>query len=90
MKRKLQKSLNRDKKILKSISNLYPENVTKKFFFRVRIKKKKYIEMLKKRYISILLSLKLDEISKGINEINSKYKKNIFFKDKLICQILKK
>ena len=90
MKRKLQKSLNRDKKILKSISSLYPENVTKKFFFRVRIKKKKYIEMLKKRYISILLSLKLDEISKGINEINSKYKKNIFFKDKLICQILKK
>ena len=56
----------------------------------MRIKKKKYIEMLKKRYISILLSLKLDEISKGINEINSKYKKNIFFKDKLICQILKK
>ena len=46
--------------------------------------------MIKNRYISILLNLKLTEILKGIDEINLKYKQKINFKDKLICIILKK
>jgi len=88
MKTKLEKSLDRDKKILKFISNLYPKRLKKKFIYKVKIPKKKYLEMIVKRYISILLSLNNQQISIGLNEINSKYKKIIRFKDRLTCIVL--
>ena len=88
MKTKLKKSLDRDKKILEFISNLYPKRLKKKFIYNVKILKKKYLEMIEKRYISILLSLNNQQISIGLNEINSKYKKTIRFKDRLTCIVL--
>ena len=54
------------------------------------ILKKKYIKMIENRYISILLGFKFNEISKGIEEINYKYKKILTFNDKLICLIINK
>ncbi len=90
MKRKLKKSLNRDKKIIKFILNLNFKSLTKKFSFKVNIPKKKYIKMIENRYISTLLSFKSKEIKEGIKEINDKFKKNIIFSDKLICLILNK
>ena len=45
--------------------------------------------MIQNRYISTLWSLTKKELSKGVNEINLKYKNNIKFDDKLICIILK-
>ena len=44
--------------------------------------------MIKNRYISTLLTLTNKELSEGLKEINLKYRKNIKFKDKLICLIL--
>jgi len=88
MKTKLEKSLDRDKKILKFISNLYPKRLKKKFIYNVKILKKKYLEMIEKRYISILLSLNNRQITIGLKEINSKYKKTIRFKDRLTCIVL--
>jgi len=87
MKKKLKKSLNRDKKIIQYISNLYNRNLIKKFSFKVKITKKKYIKMIENRYISTLLSFKLKEISQGINEINRKYNKILNFNEKLIFLI---
>jgi len=46
--------------------------------------------MIKKRYISTLLNFNSVQILNGVNEINLKYKKNIIFRDKLNCIILKK
>ena len=88
MKTKLEKSFDRDKKILEFISNLYPKRLKKKFIYNVKILKKKYLEMIEKRYISILLSLNNQQISIGLNEIDSKYKKTIRFKDRLTCIVL--
>ena len=90
MKKKLKKSLNRDKKIIQFILNLNFKALIKKFSFKVNIPKKKYIKMIENRYISTLLSFKSKEINKGIKEINDKIKKNIIFSDKLICLILNK
>ena len=90
MKKKLRKSLIRDKKIIQYISKLHTKNSIKKFSFKVKITKKKYIKMIENRYISTLLNLKLKEISHGINEIKSKYSQTIHFDDKLICLILNK
>ena len=57
MKHKLNKSLKRDKKILKIITKLYPYRIKKKFIFNVKIGKKKYLDMIKNRYISTLIPL---------------------------------
>tara|TARA_B100000963_G_scaffold202206_1_gene176027 strand:+ start:69 stop:788 length:720 start_codon:yes stop_codon:yes gene_type:complete len=89
MKRKLLKSLERDKKIIKLISSHYPNRILKYYSYEVRISKKKYIDMISKRYISILLYLNNKQILSGINEIKSKYKKNLKFNDKLVCIIIK-
>ena len=88
MKTKLEKSLDRDKRILATISKLYPKRLKKKFIYKVKILKKKYLEMIEKRYISILLSLNNRQITIGLKEINSKYKKTIRFKDRLTCIVL--
>ena len=90
MKKNLKKSLDRDKKIIKYISKLYPKNKNKRFSFKVKISRDKYIEMIKNRYISTLLGFSLHEILKGINQINLKYEKTLSFNDKLICIILDK
>ena len=87
MKTKLLKSLKRDKKITKFITKLYPYKKSK-FIFKVKILRKKYLEMIQKRYISTLLPMTKSQIQKGVDEIKYRYKSNIKFKDKLICLIL--
>jgi ubiquinone/menaquinone biosynthesis C-methylase UbiE len=84
MKSKLTKSLKRDQKIFKFIIKLYPYKKNK-FIYRVNIKKNKYLKMIKARYMSTLLTLTKEELQKGLDEINFRYKNNIKFKDKLIC-----
>ena len=88
MKKKLIKSLKRDKKIIKIILDLDLVKIKKKFIYKVKISKQIYLDMIKKRYISTLLTMSEKELSKGIEEINLKYTKNITFKDKLTCVIL--
>ena len=88
MKLKLNKSLNRDKKILRLITKIFPYRTKKKFIYKVKINKKKYLEMIEKRYISTLISLSENQLLRGIQEIKTKYKDTLKFKDKLICIIL--
>jgi|TARA_B110001452_G_C15185374_1_gene411712 ubiquinone/menaquinone biosynthesis C-methylase UbiE len=90
MARQLKISLERDKKIIKLISRLYSTRTMKKFSFNVIVSKKKYLEMIKSRYISILLRFSSKEILEGISELNFKFKKVIKFKDKLRCIVIKK
>ncbi len=90
MKKRLKTSLNRDKKIITFLSKLYPNIKKKKFSFKVKISTKRYMEMIKNRYISTLLSMSSNQILKGIDEINLNYQKKLNFNDKLICLILNK
>ena len=89
MRLKLNKSLNRDKKILKIITKLYPYSIKKKFMFSVKIDKKRYLEMVKNRYISTLIPLSKKQILKGAKEIEIEYKDVLKFRDKLICIMIK-
>lgn len=89
MKIKLLKSLDRDKKILNFISKLYPKRIIKRFSYKVKITKKKYVEMVLEKFISTLVNFNNDQIVAGVKEINQKYKKNLKFEDKLICIIIK-
>ena len=72
--------------IVKAFKNI----IIKSFVFRVKISRKEYVKMIKKRYISTLLNFNEKQILDGINEINLKYKKELKFKDRLICLILNK
>ena len=90
MKKKLEESLKRDKKIFKLITKTYPKIIIKNFIFKVGIIKNEYLKMIKKRYISTLLSFSDKQIKVGLNEINLKYKNELNFKDRLICLILKR
>lgn len=85
MKSRLQQGLKRDIKLRKIITH-YLSNLTRnKFHFSVKIGRSKYIEMIKKRYISCLLDLSQNEIDQGIKEFKHQYKTTITFKDTLIC-----
>jgi len=90
MKQKLNQSLKRDNLIWKKLLKLNIKKSITKFKFKVNVKKKIYLKMIKQRYISTLLKFTSLEISNGINEINLKYKKNILFNDKLKCIIFTK
>ena len=88
MRKKLKKALIRDKKIIKSISYSFKGKLVRGFSYKVKISKKKYMEMVKSKYISVLLGMSHKLISNGLNEIKKKYKKQISFQDKLICLVL--
>ena len=89
MKKKLNVSLKRDKKLFNLIFRNYPQIMIKKFIYNVQISKIKYLKMIKNRYISTLLNFTDSQIIIGLKEITKKYKKNIKFKDRLICYIVK-
>jgi|TARA_B110000116_G_C16786739_1_gene561325 ubiquinone/menaquinone biosynthesis C-methylase UbiE len=90
MNKKLKNSLKRDKKIFDLIIGYYSKVIVKKFIFNVKVLKNKYLKMVEKRYISILLNLSETQLKNGLIEIDAKYKKDLKFKDRLICLILKK
>ena len=88
MKIKLNNSLKRDKKILRIITKIFPYRNKKKFIYNVKINKKKYLEMIRNRYISTLIPFTKKQLLKGIQEISNKHRDMLKFKDKLICIIL--
>ncbi len=88
MKNRLLKSLKRDKTMLEFIMKSNKQTIKKRFFFKVKITKIKYLKMIQNRYISTLLTFTNKDLSRGLKEINLKYKKDIRFIDKLICLII--
>ena len=90
MRQKLNKGLKKDLKMIKSIRKLLKDNKIDKFKFNVSISKRKYIKMLKQRYISCLIDLNKDQIKKGIEEIRNNYNNKIIFEDILISIKYKK
>ena len=90
MKKKLKKALIRDKKIIRSISYLFNGKLIRGFSYKVKISRKKYMEMINSKYISVLLGMSQKTIFSGLNQIKRKYKKQISFEDKLICLVLSK
>ena len=90
MEDKLKSSFKRHQEIFFLISQTFLKVNIRKFEFNVKISKKKYLDMVKQRYISMLLNFNNKQISNGMKEIENKYGEVLNFKDKLICFILKK
>ncbi len=85
MKKQLNKSLKKDEKLFKIIRKNLKRIKETNFSFNVKISKRKYVSMIKNRYISCLLTLSKKEIEKGIDEINLNYKNQLNFTDTLKC-----
>ena len=85
MKQKLNRGLEKDSKMIKSTCKILKNNKIDKFKFKVSITKSKYIQMLKQRYISCLVNLNKDQLSKGIKEIEDIHHNKMIFDDVLIC-----
>ena len=90
MKIKLNKSLKKDEVIFKIIKKILNKSKESYFMYKVNISTKKYLVMIKKRYISCLLDFKPEELRLGIKEINNKFTDRIKFNDVLRCLIYKK
>jgi len=90
MNLKLKKSLEKDETILKMIKNKLINSRESYFNFKVNISKKKYMSMIRSRYISCLLYMSVKDLASGINEFNNRHKKNIKFTDTLKCIAYKK
>ena len=90
MKKKLNVSLKKDKKLFNLIYKNNPQIIVKKFTYQVKISKTKYLKMIDNRYISTLLNFTDNEMLHGSNEIMRKYKKILKFKDRLICFVIKR
>ena len=89
MNNKLLNSLRRDSKIISMLNKGNKKSYIKKFIYNVKILKTKYQQMIFDRYMSTLLNFSVNQIDKGIKEIDLKYHHTIRFKDKLICLIIK-
>ena len=92
--KKMKKSLSKSLKVDEILFNVIKKNLKKtretSFSFKVNISKKKYISMIKARYISCLLSLSKKEIDEGIDEIKLNFPNQIKFTDTLKCISFKK
>ena len=90
MKKRLIQSLKKDLVIKKKILRNYKNTKIKIFNFKVKINRSSYLDMIKQKYISVLLDFKKEELKKGINEINFNYPKILSFIDSLNCLIINK
>ena len=90
MKNKLNKSLKKDEFLFKIIKKNLINSKEINFNFKVNIKKKIYLRMIKNRYISCLLNVSAKDLKLGIIELNLKLKNQIRFNDTLKCITFKK
>ena len=90
MKKKLNHSLKKDMEITKKILKDNKDIKIKIFDFRVKINRSSYLNMIKQKYISVLLDFNKEELVKGIHEINLKYPKILRFLDSLNCILIKR
>ena len=87
MKNRLKKSLNShqylSEELIKNFKLLKIDN----FNYDVNISSKEYLEMIRNKYISVILDLNEEEIEKGIEFIKKNYPNQLSFKDTLTIQV---
>ena len=85
MQIELQKSLKRDELLFKVIRKNLKKTKEFLFKYKVKIPTKKYLRMIKSRYISCLLNMNNKDLIKGIEELRFKHSDKVNFTDSLKC-----
>jgi cyclopropane fatty-acyl-phospholipid synthase-like methyltransferase len=87
MKNRLKKSLNSHQYLLDELIKNFKLLKIDNFNYDVNISSKEYLEMIRNRYISVILDLNEEEIEKGIEFIKKHYPNQLSFKDTLTIQV---
>ena len=87
MKNRLKKSLNSHQCLLDELIKNFKLLKIDNFNYDVNISSKEYLEMIRNRYISVILDLNEEEIEKGIEFIKKHYPNQLSFKDTLTIQV---
>ena len=85
MQIELQKSLKRDELLFRVIRKNLKKTKESLFNYKVKIPTKKYLRMIKSRYISCLLNMNNKDLAEGIEELKFKHSNKINFTDTLKC-----
>lgn len=87
MKNRLKKSLNSHQCLLDELIKNFKLLKIDNFNYDVNISSKEYLEMIRNKYISVILDLNEEEIEKGIEFIKKHYPNQLSFKDTLTIQV---
>ena len=87
MKHRLKKSLNSHQYLLDELIKNFKLLKIDNFNYDVNISSKEYLEMIRNKYISVILDLNEEEIEKGIEFIKKHYPNQLSFKDTLTIQV---
>lgn len=87
MKNRLKKSLNSHQYLLDELIKNFKLLKIDNFNYDVNISSKEYLEMIRNKYISVILDLNEEEIEKGIEFIKKHYPNQLSFKDTLTIQV---
>jgi len=85
MQIELQKSLKRDELLFRVIRKNLKKTKESLFNYKVKIPTKKYLRMIRSRYISCLLNMNNKDLAEGIEELKFKHSNKINFTDTLKC-----
>ena len=87
MKNKLKESLNSHQYLSEELIRNFRLYKIENFNYNVNISSKEYLEMIRNRYISVILDLNEEEIEQGIEFIKKNYPNQLSFKDTLTIEI---
>ena len=84
----LQKSLLIHRDIENEIHQNFNHQKIKKFTYEVKIKKEEYLQMIKNKFITVLLKMNARQVEEGMRFIDQHYDSELKFNDELIIQII--
>ena len=87
MKKKLKESINSHQYLSEELIKNFRLYKIENFNYNVNISSKEYLEMIRNRYISVILDLNEEEIEQGIKFIKKNYPNQLSFKDTLTIEI---
>jgi len=87
MENKLNQSLKSHQLLLEELTDNFHLMKFENFKYKVKISLEEYLEMIRNRYMTVLLDFKEKEIEEGIEFIKSNYPNQLVFQDTLTIKV---
>ena len=87
MENKLIQSLKSHQFLFEELTDNFRLMKFENFNYKVKISLKEYLEMIRNRYMTVLLDLKENEIEEGVDFIKNNYPNQLVFQDTLTIKV---
>ena len=87
MENKLNQSLKSHQILLEELNENFDLMKVENFNYYVKISLEEYLEMIRNRYMTVLLDLKENEIEEGVDFIKNNYPNQLVFQDTLTIKV---